>query len=393
MTAEIAGGARAASWSERGATFIVFLTLGIGIGAWAAALPALKVKLDLSNQGLSLALFALAIGSVFSTMAAGVIGPRFGTGRATGVAAFGVVLALMLPPLAGSLWQFVGLAFVVGLSTGTLEVVMNGHAGHIEQRWNGPIMSSFHGAFSLGGLAGAGFGGLLAASGWSVAGQLWIPVGLAALLDLVALPALGHGQPRRQGGLTLAWPTRATYALCVIVLFCFIIEGAMADWSAVYLSSVGGSTVAVAATGYAAFSICMAGGRFIGDRIVAILGPRRVVAGGGVLAMLGLGLAVACPGAVTASLGFAMVGIGLSNVAPVAYSAAARTGTSVASGIATVATVGFVGFLSGPPLIGGIASVAGLRVAIGCLVLAGGAVALLGVSTVPSRARKNPGRP
>ena len=278
MTAELAGGTRAASWTERGGTFVVFLTLGIGIGAWAAALPALKVKLGLTDQGLSLALFALAIGSVFSTMATGVIGPRFGTGRATGVAAFAVVLALMLPPLASSLWQFIALAFVVGLSTGALEVVMNGHAGHIEQRWNGPIMSSFHGAFSLGGLAGSAFGGLLAASGWSVAGQLWTPVAIAALLNLLALPALGHGQPRRQGGLTLAWPTRATFALCVIVLFCFIIEGAMADWSAVYLSSVGGSTVAVAATGYAAFSICMAGGRFVGDKIVGILGPRRVVA-------------------------------------------------------------------------------------------------------------------
>lgn len=385
MSAATTGEGRDASWAERSGTFVIFLTLGIGVGAWAAALPALKAKLDLSDQGLSLALFGLAIGSVLSTIAAGILAPRLGTGRATGIAAFAVVLALLLPPLAGSLGQFVALAFVLGMSTGALDVCMNGHAGDIEHRWGGPIMSSFHGAFSLGGLAGSALGGLLAASGWSAVGQLWVPVSIAAMLNLLALPALGRGQRSRGGGLGLAWPTRATYGLCAIVLFCFVIEGAMADWSAVYLSSVAGSTVAVAATGYAAFSVAMAGGRFVGDRIVATLGPRRVVAAGGALALLGLGLAIAFPTPLAAGMGFAMVGLGLANVAPVVFSAAARTGTSPSAGISTVATVGYAGFLSGPPLIGGIASVAGLRFGIACLLLAAAVVALVGITSVQPR--------
>ncbi len=387
MTTATTGGGRDASWTERGGTFLIFLTLGIGVGAWAAVLPALKAKLDLSDQGLSLALLALTIGSVLSTIAAGVLAPRLGTGRATGTAAFAVVLALLLPPLAASLGQFIILAFVLGISTGALDVAMNGHAGDIEHRWGGPIMSSFHGAFSVGGLAGSTFGGLLAASGWSAVGQLWMPVGLAAVLNLLALPALGRGQRNHGGGLGLAWPTRATFGLCAIVLFCFIIEGAMADWSAVYLSSVAGSTVAVAATGYAAFSLAMAGGRFVGDRVVATLGPRRIVVAGGGVAMLGLGLAVVHPTPLAAGIGFAMVGIGLSNVAPVVFSAAARTGTSPSAGIATAATVGYAGFLSGPPLIGSIASVAGLRFGIGCLVLAAAVVSVLGLINMQPRHR------
>ena len=384
MTAVAMEPGRNVTWAERAATFAVFLALGTGVGAWAAALPALKLQLDLSDRGLSLALFGLSIGSVLSSIAAGVIAPRLGTGRATGIASLAVVAALVLPPWAASLPQFVGAAFLVGLAAGGLDVAVNGHAGDIEQRAGGPIMSSFHGAFSLGGLIGSALGGLIASFGWGSGPQLWLPVALAGLLNLLALPSLGRGPRHRGAGPAMAWPGRAMLGLCAIVLFCFVVEGAMADWSAVYLSTVAGSSLAMAATGYAAFSITMAAGRFVGDRCVAILGPRPVVVGGGLLAFVGLCLAVIVPNPLLAAIGFALVGIGLANVVPVVFSAAARSGSSPAAGAAMVATVGYAGFLSGPPFIGAIASLAGLQTGIGCLTVAAAVVAIAGFVTIRS---------
>ena len=136
--------------------------------------------------------------------------------------------------------------------------------------------------------------------------------------------------------------------------------------------------LALASAGYAGFSIAMAGVRFAGDRAVASLGARRVVVGGSALAGAGLLLAVLVPAPLAASVGFALVGLGLGNVAPVAFSAAARAGTTPASGIAPVATVGYAGFLLGPPIIGALSGVVGLRGALGCLVLATAVVALVG---------------
>jgi MFS family permease len=374
------GGApdRVASWSERGATFVVFLTLGIAVGVWAAALPALKLKLGLTARDLSLALFALSIGSILSTVTTGILAPRLGTGRATGLSALVLVLTSALTPLAPSLVLFAAVAALIGIAAGALDVSVNAHAGDIEARWGGPIMSSFHGAFSIGGLIGASAGGLLAARGWSVGGQMWLPIGIAAGLNVLALPALGRGARGSSSGLGLAWPNRAAFGLCAIALFCFVLEGAMADWSAVYLATEAGSSLGLAAAGYAAFSIAMATGRLLGDRIVAGLGPRRVIVLGGALAVFGMTLAVAVPLPLPAALGFALVGIGLSNVVPVVFSAAARTGSSPAAGIAMVASIGYAGFLTGPPVIGTIASLVGLRFGLAMLVPAALVVALVG---------------
>ena len=369
MTGSIAA-ARQASWAERGSAFVIFFVMGIAVGTWAAALPALKSKLELSDTGLSGALFAVAIGSILSTVVTGVVAARIGTGRLTMLGASALMMTLLLPPLAGSLAGFVAAAASIGLAIGVLDVSVNGHASHIEQRWGVPIMSSFHGAFSLGGLAGSATGGLIAAGGWGAEAQMWVPTGVATVLTISALPGLGHGPERPSGGHGLVWPERAMLGLCAIVLFCFVVEGAMADWSAVYLSQVAGASLAAAAGGYAAFSVAMASMRLAGDWVVEALGPRLIVGGGGALVMLGLALAVAVPTPLPATIGFALVGIGAANIIPVVFSAAARAGSTATAGVAVVATVGYAGFLSGPPLIGTVAAFAGLRTGLFCLVVA-----------------------
>ncbi|WP_131195325.1 MFS transporter [Lichenihabitans psoromatis] len=371
---------REATWNERASTLAMFLTLGLAVGTWAAALPGLKSELGLSDRDLSFALLALAIGSVGSTIATGIIAPRFGTGRSTGVSALAMVVAFALPAFASSYVQLLISALLMGITTGALDISVNGHASDVERRWTSPIMSSFHAAFSLGGLVGAAFGGFLAGAGWQVAGQIFGPLLLAALVAVAAMPWLGSGARHTdKPEITFAMPERSMLGLCAVVLFCFLIEGAMADWSAVYLATVTQSSPAIAATGYAAFSIAMATGRVVGDGIVTALGPKRVVLFGGLLAATGMGLAVAFPDPLVAAIGFALVGAGAANIVPVVFSAAGRYGSSPSAGVAMVATVGYAGFLGGPPIIGFVASVGGLRLALGLLVVAAVLVAVGGL--------------
>ncbi len=364
---------------ERAAIFAVFLCLGLCTGAWASTLPALKLGLALSDREISVALLSFAGGSILATVAMGALARDLGTRRTTRVGLVATAAALLLLPLAGSLAALTAATFTVGLAMGLLDVSMNGHAGALEERWGAPLMSSFHGAFSLGGLGGAALGGTLAGAGFGTLGPIAATCGLVALIGGVALPLLGPGAPKAAGGgPALAWPGRELVGLGAVAAFCFVVEGAMGDWSAIYLDTVAGSGLALASAGYAGFSIAMAGVRFAGDRAVASLGARRVVVGGSALAGAGLLLAVLVPAPLAASVGFALVGLGLGNVAPVAFSAAARAGTTPASGIAPVATVGYAGFLLGPPIIGALSGVVGLRGALGCLVLATAVVALVG---------------
>ncbi len=210
-------------------------------------------------------------------------------------------------------------------------------------------MSSFHAAFSLGGLVGAALGGALAGAGCGSGGQLWIPLGLAGLLNVLALPFIGRGSTpqtkrRRRRPASGRWLRRGGVGRTLLLLglvasFCFVIEGAMADWSAIFLTSVSGSSVAMAATGYAAFAVAMAAGRFAGDWIVARFGASQVLVWGGGLAAGGLALAVTFPAPLVVAIGFAAVGVGLSNVVPVLFSVAARAGSTPAAGIAPVASL------------------------------------------------------
>lgn len=365
------GPPRAASWSERRATFLVFLSLGLGAGAWAAALPAIKTALDLTDAELGIALFAVAAGSVASTLAVGSFAGRLGTGRATSVAAVALGFVFLLPGFATSLAQLVTCGALIGLAGGALDVSMNGHAGDVERRWGTPIMSSFHAAFSLGGLAGSALGGGLASLGWSARGQLGCAAGLAFLVFAFALPHLGRGHAPERGprGTGLVLPRGRGLALVAAAICDFLLEGAVADWSAVYLTDVTASSVGFAASAFAGFSVSMAAGRLFGDRIVRIVGARRLVVLGGGLATLGLALVVLVPVPVVGAAGFTLMGIGLSNIVPITFSAAARIGASPAAGIAMIASLGYAGFLSGPPAIGGLAALAGLRIALACLLL------------------------
>jgi hypothetical protein len=257
---------------------------------------------------------------------------------------------------------------------------MNAQGVAVEKALRRPIMSSLHGMFSLGGMAGAGATALVAAAGIGLVPHflalcaLVAPLGLAACWPMLAATDEG-GAP----GPGFARPSAALLLPGLVALAGLLTEGAVADWSAVYLSKSLGAGTSVAAAAFAAFSLAMAAGRFTGDRLVARVGGDRVVRVGGALAASGLALTLLIGHAVVAILGFAMVGAGLSCVFPVILSTAARTpGLPPSAAIAAVCTVGYVGFLLGPPMIGGLAELLGLPAALGVVVALCALIAVLG---------------
>ncbi|PQV54593.1 MFS transporter [Paraburkholderia sp. BL21I4N1] len=371
---------------ERAATLGVFLANGFGIGAWAVEVPRIKESLALSDTALGISLFAFALGAIIAMPLAGQLAPRFGSGRATALLGAAFVVALPLPAFAPNMAVLCIVLLALGAANGALDVSMNGHASSIESQWHAPIMSSFHAAWSAGGLLGAATGAMLQKSGVGVSGGLLIPGAvIAVLLAGAALVALRDVGPRAAAPASgFMWPNGAVMKLALLAFLCMLVEGAVADWSAVYLRSTLNQQASVAAIGYSAFAFSMAACRIVGDVSVRRFGSSKVVALGGLIAVAGLALVLSWPTVLTACVGFAMVGIGLANIVPVIFSAAGRSTVTPAIGVSMAATAGYAGFLVGPPLIGLGAGLLGLRVALCVLVMATLTVCLLGGKAVRS---------
>jgi MFS family permease len=355
----------------RWATFALFAANGIGFGAWATAIAPMKAALSLTAASLSYALLAAAVSGVVAMQPSGVLIKRLGgTGRTARLAGLGFALSLALLTLAPNLAVLILAAMLMGATSSVMDVAINAHASYVERHWGAAIMSSFHAGFSLGGLLGTGFGALLLSLGTPTP-LLLLPVAVVVLLIvLVAAPHLGVGdRHRNSGGVLFRLPEKRLIAPALILLLCFLIEGAMADWSGIYLTTTG-QTAARAAAGYGAFSAMMVTGRIFGDVVVRRFGRKLIVGAGTVLAAAGLVLATAVPDFYAIVSGFALVGAGLSNVVPCVFSTAALRASSPAAGIAEVATAGYGGLLAGPPLIGAVAAHWGMRTGIATIMLA-----------------------
>ncbi|SAL80250.1 transport protein [Caballeronia terrestris] len=365
---------------ERIATLAVFLANGFGIGAWAVEVPRIKESLALSDTALGIALFAFALGAIVAMPLAGRLAPRFGSGRATALLAVAFVIALPLPALMPGFLPLCIALLVLGASNGALDVSMNGHASTIETEWRAPIMSSFHAAWSAGGLLGAASGALIQKWGGGIVGGLaWPAVFIGVIVVAAALLALRDiGERATDSGGGLALPSAGVMRLAALAFLCMMVEGAVADWSAVFLRSALEGDASVAALGYSAFALSMAACRIVGDVSVRRFGPGTVVAIGGLIAATGLALVLGLPNVVTACVGFALVGIGLANIVPVIFSAAGRSTATPAIGVSMAATAGYAGFLVGPPLIGLGAGFVGLRLALGVPVAAALIVCMFG---------------
>ena len=359
---------------------IIFCLNGLALANWIARIPDVKQQLALSDQRLGLVLLCVAAGALVAQPMVGWLIGRVGSRRMTTVMLIGFCLSIVLPGLAADMLLLMGALFIFGACNGGLDVAMNAQAALVEQRYARPIMTSFHGLWSIGGLVGASIGGLIATQGVSVRAHLF---GVAIVAVIIAVLAtrwlVVDDDVRHESGPSFALPPRALVLLGLIafgVLFC---EGAIADWSAVYLRESLHSSPAIAATGFAVFSLLMAAGRLTGDALALRLGPALVVRGGGALVALGIGVAIVSDVPLIAIVGFGMIGAGLACSFPLILSAAARTPRVAANtAIAAMATVGYTGFLIGPPLIGTVAEAVTLRGALGLLGVVGVLVAVFG---------------
>ena len=381
-------------WTARLGTVATFLSNGIVMGAWVGSLPRLREAAGLNDAGLGLLLLALSVGAVSSMPGVTLLVRRYGARR---IALLGGVLqGLALPAMAvASGWPaLVAAGVALGMVMASMDVAMNTHASEVERRWGLPIMSSFHAAWSMGGLAGSAATGALAAAGWSLGGCLAAGGGAAMLLGLcggvfggrgmpaavreAAAPATSRFAPPRLRMPSRVMPSRVMRGACALAMVCFVTEGAVGDWGGIYLRTVLGASLATATGAYSAFAATMAVCRLFGDLIVRRLGPMRVVQLGGLLAAAGIAAALMLPSVPGASLAFALVGVGLANVVPVIFSAAGRLGG--AAGMATIASVGYGGLLAGPPVFGFVAQGLGLPVALASLAAGGLLVAALAPS-------------
>ena len=362
------------------AVAIIFCLNGLALANWIARIPDVKQQLGLSDQRLGLVLLCVAAGALVAQPTVGWLIGRVGSRRMTTVMLIGFCLSIVLPGMAADMLLLMGALFIFGACNGGLDVAMNAQAALVEQRYARPIMTSFHGLWSIGGLVGASIGGLIATQGVSVRAHLF---GVAIVAVIIAVLAtrwlVVDDDVRHEAGPSFALPPRALVLLGLIafgVLFC---EGAIADWSAVYLRESLHSSPAIAATGFAVFSLLMAAGRLTGDALALRLGPALVVRGGGALVALGIGVAIVSDVPLIAIVGFGMIGAGLACSFPLILSAAARTPRVAANtAIAAMATVGYTGFLIGPPLIGTVAEAVTLRGALGLLGVVGVLVAVFG---------------
>ena len=254
---------------------------------------------------------------------------------------------------------------------------MNVDAAALERRSAKPIMSSFHGLFSLGGMVGSAIGGAFAAAGVPPLTHFVVSAVLFGAVAICVFPWLPAEQA--DGGPSLGFRFTRPLAILGAIAFCVLVgEGAMADWTAVYLRDVLGTGPGSAALGYAVFSGAMAAGRFTGDWLNLRLGPARLVRGGAVLATVGIGFALAGNSVALALIGFACVGAGFSCIVPIVFGAGANVeGIAPGAGVAAVTTAGYLGFLTGPPLIGFTAEFAGLRVGLAVVAILSAVAALL----------------
>lgn len=338
------------------ATVVYFLLHGFIVSTWISRIPAVKTNLNLSNGILGLTLLGSAFGAVSSIPIAGILIGRYGSKKVTIGSTAGFCITLILPGLAfNAITLFIAL-FLFGVAAAAMDVSMNAQGVEVEKRFGFPTMSRFHAMFSIGGMAGAGLGGLIASRHVQPFPHFGISAAVYLLITFSAASLLleTHDGPKREEHrLPLNKIPPVLFALSAIGFCILLSEGAIADWTAVYLRQTLQAGPGMAAAGYAVFSAAMAVFRLLGDLITARLGPLRTVRIGSLVAAAGLFWALAVHSPAWSLPGFAAAGAGLSVIIPLVFGAGGRVASvSPGAGIATVTGIGYIGFIVGPPTIG-----------------------------------------
>ena len=362
----------------RVATALLFLLFGIALGTWTSRIPAVQARLGLDDGRLSIALLCFAAGAICGMAVLGRFVDRYGSAAVMIPAAVGEGLLLIPPGFATDLLLLCLALFVFGCVHGTLNIAMNADAIQVQKVWGRQIMSSFHAVYSIGGFIGSAVGGLFARGDLS-AGTTFGCVGLFVVVlagwsRWWALPsALRPAEEPRaasppEAGRAGRWRARFPLELLflgLLALCALVGEGTAADWSAVYLHDNLKAAAGTAALAFSAFSVMMTIGRLLADRLARSFGPVPLVRCSGVMASAGMLAALAVGRPWAGVLGFACLGAGMACIAPQVYSAAGnRDPAQAGAALSLVVSIGYVGFVIGPLVIGGVSTAVGLPTAL-----------------------------
>jgi predicted MFS family arabinose efflux permease len=354
---------------EQAATRLAFFVVGFGMSAWAPLVPFAQTRSGIGAYGLGLLLLCLGAGSIVTMSLAGALAARFGCRRV--IVASTLPLCVSLPLLAVLVHPaaLAGALLMFGAALGSLDVTMNIQAIIVERASGRAMMSGFHGLFSVGGIAGAASVTLMLGVGASPLLATLVVVAIIGVVMALAGPhLLAYGSRNDAPGFTL--PRGIVLFIGALCFVAFLAEGAMLDWSAVFLTSVLGMATAFAGLGYATFSATMTIGRLTGDRVVARFGGPAVVVLGGLFAALGFALATLAMSWPLVLLGFGLIGAGCANIVPVLYtSVGSQSVMPEHAGVSAVTTLGYAGILAGPALIGFVAQGTSLSAAFLLLML------------------------
>ena len=380
MTADQTPAPAGALRSAAGATRWMFLLCGIASAAWASLVPFVKARLALPDAELGLVMLCLGGGAIVTMPLGGLLIHRIGSRDSMVLAGLAIAIILPLLAIAPTTPLVAVLLALYGAALGTLDIGMNAQAVAVQARIGRPMMSGFHGLFSAGGLAGALILSLALRAGLSITlAALAIAAATAIVSLLQRRRLLPPSADLRGDGPALALPRGGALVLGILCFIAFLAEGAVLDWSAVFLRFSRDLPAAWAGLGYAAFSVAMVAGRLTGDRLTTRLGPVRLTRWGAILAAAGFALATATTSVAAAMAGFTLIGLGAANLVPAIFNAAGRLRSVPAHlGISAVSILGYAGLLAGPTAIGLASRLTSLPIALAgvgvlALVLAGSA--------------------
>jgi len=372
----------------RRATRLQFMALGVLAGTWGAHIPSVKAHYGLSEATLSVVLLAAAIGTLTSLLFAGRVVGTLGARGATALGAIAMSLALGAVLEYPGLPALLGAMLVFGAASSLFDVAINTEGSALESLGGRAVMSNLHGMFSVGGMTGAALASHLLAIGVAPRLQLFAVCGVVAVGSAFAVRGMlaSHGAGDEGGTKAhFAWPKGLLLAIGLLIFAGMTAEGVMYDWSVLYLEQDVGMTQARAALGYAIFSGAMALARFAGDFLRARYAEQVLLRLGAGMAAVAMAIVLVAGDPWVAMVGFAFAGAGLAPVAPILFNAATRVpGVSRAAAIAAVTSIGYSGFMIGPPLIGGLATATSLTVALGVVVVASALLAA-GARFVPEK--------
>ncbi len=356
-----------------------FFCQGLSFASWASRVPDLKTSLHLSEASLGSLLLLLPAGQLSAMPFSGRLVTHFGSKNVMRVCVILYTVCLTNIGLAQEPWHL-GLAlYLFGIVGNMCNISVNTQAILTEKQFNRPIMTSFHGVWSIAGFCGALIGLAMMNLHLSPYIHFWIVASIVFTIVLLAQNKLHTGRPAAgEKKSFLSRPNPILVQLGLIGFCSMAAEGAMFDWSGVYFKEIVKAPTSLIVLGYASFMIMMATGRFLGDKIIATYGRKKTLQWSGVLISTGLFIAVFFPSILSATIGFLIVGLGVSSIVPTVYSSAGKL-HNIPPGIALagISSISFLGFLIGPPLIGYIAEIASLRYSFAAIGLMGIAVTIM----------------